>query len=70
MKPSEEDKLKEFFKLNGYVAGSYDKTEDFQRLNKTLEEKGSSNRLFYMALPPSVFETVTLNIKAVCMAKG
>uniref|UniRef100_A0A0B7AXQ6 Glucose-6-phosphate 1-dehydrogenase n=1 Tax=Arion vulgaris TaxID=1028688 RepID=A0A0B7AXQ6_9EUPU len=70
VKPSEEEKLKEFFKLNDYVAGSYDKAEDFKKLNKAIEQKGSSNRLFYMALPPSVFETVTLNIKAVCMAKG
>lgn len=66
----EETKLKEFFKLNDYVNGSYDKTEDFQKLNKAIEQKGSSNRLFYMALPPSVYESVTLNIKAVCMAKG
>ncbi|CAG5118867.1 unnamed protein product [Candidula unifasciata] len=66
----EEGKLKEFFKLNEYVAGSYDKTEDFQKLNKAIEQRGSCNRLFYLALPPSVFETVTLNIKALCMAKG
>lgn len=66
----EETKLKEFFKLHEYVTGSYDKTEDFHKLNKAIEQKGSCNRLFYLALPPSVFETVTLNIKAVCMAKG
>ncbi|XP_005097862.1 glucose-6-phosphate 1-dehydrogenase isoform X2 [Aplysia californica] len=70
VKEGEEDKVKAFFKLNDYVAGSYDKTEDFMRLNKAIEEKGSCNRLFYLALPPSVFETVTLNLKAVCMSKG
>lgn len=66
----EEEKLKEFFKLNTYVPGSYDKTEDFVRLNKVIDEKGSVNRLYYLALPPSVFQVVTLNLKAVCMSKG
>ncbi|XP_059167727.1 glucose-6-phosphate 1-dehydrogenase-like isoform X2 [Physella acuta] len=70
VKDSEEEKVKAFFKLNDYVAGSYDKTQDFKNLNTAIEQKGSSNRLFYMALPPSVFEQVTLNIKAVCMSKG
>ncbi|XP_055881861.1 glucose-6-phosphate 1-dehydrogenase-like isoform X1 [Biomphalaria glabrata] len=70
VKDSETEKLKEFFKLNEYVAGSYDKTQDFVQLNKAIEQKGSANRIFYMALPPSVFEAVTLNIKAVCMSKG
>ena len=68
MKPGEEDKLKEFFKLNEYVAGAYDKTDGFAMLNKAILNKGNCNRLFYLALPPSVYEAVTLNIKAVCMA--
>ena len=68
VKPGEEEKLKEFFKLNEYVAGTYDKTEGFGHLNKAILNKGSCNRLFYLALPPSVYEAVTLNIKAVCMA--
>ena len=68
MELEEEEKLKEFFKLNEYVAGTYDKTEGFGHLNKAILTKGSCNRLFYLALPPSVYEAVTLNIKAVCMA--
>ena len=68
VKPGEEEKLKEFFKLNEYVAGAYDKTEGFGHLNKVIVAKGSCNRLFYLALPPSVYESVTLNLKAVCMA--
>ena len=70
MKEGEEEKLKEFFKCNDYIAGSYDRSDDFMRLNKAIGERGSCNRLFYLALPPSVFETVTLNLKAVCMSKG
>ncbi|XP_071084261.1 glucose-6-phosphate 1-dehydrogenase-like isoform X1 [Haliotis cracherodii] len=69
VKKGEEKKVDEFFKLHQYVAGSYDKTGDFSILNKAIEQKGDPNRLFYLALPPSVFETVTLNIKAVCMSK-
>ncbi|ESO99360.1 hypothetical protein LOTGIDRAFT_231049 [Lottia gigantea] len=65
----EEKKLEEFFKLNSYVSGAYDKTEAFSALNKAIDAKGSCNRLFYLALPPSVYESVTLNIKAVCMSK-
>ncbi|XP_050412053.1 glucose-6-phosphate 1-dehydrogenase isoform X2 [Patella vulgata] len=65
----EESKLEDFFKLNQYIAGSYDKTEGFAALNKAIEQKGGPNRLFYLALPPSVYEQVTLNLKAVCMTK-
>ena len=57
-------------KINKYCPGSYDKASDFSQLNKLIEEHGSCNRLFYLALPPSVYESVTLNIKATCMAKG
>ena len=70
MKSGETKKLDEFFKLNEYLSGSYDKAGDFSKLNKLIEEKGGAHRLFYLALPPSVFEKVTLNIKAVCMAQG
>lgn len=62
--------MEEFFKVNEYIAGSYDKPDGFAKLNKAIEEKGSCNRIFYLALPPSVYETVTLNLKAVCMSKG
>lgn len=55
------------------MAGSYDKAEDFQRLNeeiKKFEKAGRANRLFYMALPPSVYKEVATNIRASCMAQG
>jgi len=61
--------LQEFFKLNDYVAGDYEKTSSFSALNKAIEKKGNANRIFYLALPPSVYESVSRNIKAVCMAK-
>ena len=72
-KPEEKDKVDSFFASNSYVKGSYDKKEDFDNLNAEMLklEQGSSagNRLVYLALPPSVFATVTTNIKACCMSK-
>jgi glucose-6-phosphate 1-dehydrogenase len=65
----EQGKYKEFIKINKYCSGQYDKTSDFGRLDKMIADIGNCNRLFYLALPPSVYETVTLNIKAVCMSK-
>ncbi|XP_060575474.1 glucose-6-phosphate 1-dehydrogenase X-like isoform X1 [Ruditapes philippinarum] len=66
----EQGKYKEFIKINKYCSGQYDKTSDFGRLDKMIADIGNCNRLFYLALPPSVYETVTLNIKAVCMSKS
>lgn len=70
VKDNEKEKLEQFFKLNEYQAGSYDGPGDFSKLNKVIEQKGDCNRLFYLALPPSVYESVTLNLKATCMSKG
>lgn len=69
MKPEEEEKYKEFWKLNTYIAGSYNNADDFKVLKKALHhsENGTvSNRLFYLALPPTVFESVTVLIKNAC----
>lgn len=73
LKATEDQKkqLDAFFKNNIYVQGSYDKKEDFQKLNaeiQKLEKSGSANRLFYLALPPSVYMSVTSNIRGSCMA--
>jgi len=67
---SEKDKLEQFWKVNSYVAGSYDKETDFKNLDLHLTRLcANACRLFYLALPPSVYETVTSNIKAACMTK-
>ena len=73
MKPGEEHLEEEFWQNNSYVAGSYDTKRDFEMLNQemsNLEEKMSKvhNRLFYLALPPSVFESVTTSLKSTCMS--
>ncbi|TEB30273.1 glucose-6-phosphate 1-dehydrogenase [Coprinellus micaceus] len=60
-----------------YVAGGYEDGESFIKLNEHLEEIESRyqskecNRIFYLALPPSVFIPVSQNIKEHCyVTKG
>jgi len=59
----------DFLKLCSYVSGQYDKDEDYKKLNKVVEEAESldkhkiKNRVFYMALPPSVFVPVAIGLK-------
>ncbi|XP_044256581.1 glucose-6-phosphate 1-dehydrogenase isoform X2 [Tribolium madens] len=72
VRSGEEDRFENFWKLHYYVAGSYDSRTDFERLNQEIcpFEKGpAANRVFYLALPPSVFETVTVHIRNSCMAQ-
>jgi len=71
VKEDEADKYNQFWKLNYYVAGAYSERRDFELLNQELskfDNLQSANRLFYLALPPSVFENVTVHIKNTCMA--
>ena len=71
VKDEELDRYEEFWKLNQYSAGSYTERIDFEKLNQDLSKfdtHGVANRLFYLALPPSVFETVTIHIRESCMA--
>lgn len=69
VQPGEEDRYEEFWALNRYVAGSYDLRRDFELLNQEIsqfETGPQANRLFYLALPPTVFQTVTVHIKESC----
>merc|ERR1711988_2072879 len=70
-KEGEEELLEQFWNNNHYVAGSYDTQRDFEMLNQEMVavEKGHANRLFYLALPPSVFKPVTSMLKASCMSQ-
>lgn len=72
VKSGEEDKADDFWKANTYVAGGYDTKRDFEMLNQEMcsleNTKGVANRLFYLALPPSVFASVTTMIKETCMS--
>lgn len=69
-----EEQLDGFCELCSYISGQYDQDEPFQNLNKHLEEleKGreKTNRVFYMALPPSVFIPVSEHLKKNCYPKN
>ena len=68
-----EEQLEEFCGMCSYISGQYDKAESFQQLESHLGqlEKGRSetNRIFYMALPPSVFIPVSEQLKKNCYPK-
>lgn len=65
-----EQQLDEFCSICTYVSGQYDRDDSFLQLNKHLEEleqgRKENNRLFYMALPPSVFTIVSQHLKKCC----
>lgn len=74
VRAGEEERYEQFWRINAYVAGSYDQRRDFELLNQEMvqfERKHNKrgNRLFYLALPPSVFQPVTVNIKQACMSE-
>ncbi|XP_050314440.1 glucose-6-phosphate 1-dehydrogenase isoform X2 [Anthonomus grandis grandis] len=72
VKPGEEQMYEDFWTLNSYISGKYDVRTDFEKLNQEIrrfETGPSANRLFYLALPPSVFQDVTVLIKNTCMAE-
>ena len=69
-----EEQLDEFCNMCTYIPGQYDQDEPFQVLDKHLSEyeKGrpEAHRVFYMALPPSVFTTVSQHLKKNCYPKN
>ncbi|XP_064086499.1 glucose-6-phosphate 1-dehydrogenase-like isoform X3 [Macrobrachium nipponense] len=71
LNPEEENIYDAFWSINYFLKGSYESEEDYQYLNyfiyKTVSK--STNRLFYLALPPTLFEPVTSNIKRYCLPK-
>lgn len=70
--PKEESKAKiePFLNLISYVSGPYDSPEGFVELNNQItsfekqRQVNQPHRLFYLALPPSVFVDVSKQIKA------
>lgn len=65
------DQAEEFKKLCTYIHGPYDKDEGFELLSKKIQEIEEPwlklglkrDRLFYLALPPSVFAEVSVHLK-------
>ncbi|XP_066331939.1 glucose-6-phosphate 1-dehydrogenase, cytoplasmic isoform-like isoform X2 [Miscanthus floridulus] len=75
LKGASDEHLSQFLQLVKYVSGSYDSGEGFELLNKAISEyetsknneSGSYRRLFYLALPPSVYPSVCKMIRSYCM---
>jgi glucose-6-phosphate 1-dehydrogenase len=75
--PTNDQNIKDFLKICHYVAGQYDQEEYWQKLDKFIEDletkqslkKEQKNRIFYMALPPSVFVSVTSGLKKYVYSK-
>ncbi len=67
-----EEKLKQFTSISSYISGAYDKDDGFIQLTKMMEKLeakqggATPNRMFYMALPPSVFTVVAAGLKKNC----
>ncbi|XP_069842639.1 glucose-6-phosphate 1-dehydrogenase isoform X2 [Dendropsophus ebraccatus] len=69
--PNDGDKINAFFKRNSYVSGQYSDEASFKALNThimALPNGAKANRLFYLAVPPSVYHDVTRNIRVTCMS--
>lgn len=64
----------EFLHICSYVSGQYDEDASFKKLNAHLDTLESDqpvqNRLFYMALPPSVFIPVSQHLKRLCYPRN
>ncbi|XP_039656717.1 glucose-6-phosphate 1-dehydrogenase isoform X1 [Perca fluviatilis] len=67
----EAERLSAFFSRNSYISGKYADESSFSKLNThilSLPGGPEANRLFYLALPPTVYHDVTKNIKHCCMS--
>ncbi|WKY07577.1 hypothetical protein Q1695_007216 [Nippostrongylus brasiliensis] len=76
VRESEAKKFEQFINKCVYLQGMYDEPEGFMDLKSLIDEvqKNSNNqpvnRLYYLALPPSVFVPVTTQLKENCMDRG
>lgn len=62
----DQQSLNAFVRQCRYIQGDYDRATSIQPLVDVLKTFGHSNRLYYLALPPVVFESITQLIKAQC----
>uniref|UniRef100_A0A673C883 Glucose-6-phosphate 1-dehydrogenase n=1 Tax=Sphaeramia orbicularis TaxID=375764 RepID=A0A673C883_9TELE len=68
---TEAERLSVFFSRNTYISGKYADETSFAKLHThllSLPGGADANRLFYLALPPTVYHDVTKNIKTQCMS--
>lgn len=71
--PEDGPRLAEFLALQSFVRGQYGDEASFRALDahlRGLPGGDCAHRLFYLALPPSVYTPVTQNLRALCMGQG
>ncbi|PRP79170.1 hypothetical protein PROFUN_13050 [Planoprotostelium fungivorum] len=67
------DKQEEFLSRCFYHSGQYDSEQSFSEVAKILKEKeggNSANRMFYLAIPPSIFAEVATAAKSVAVSEN
>lgn len=65
------ERLSAFFSRNTYISGKYADEDSFSKLDthiQSLPGGTEANRLFYLALPPTVYHDVSKNIRTCCMS--
>ncbi|CAL9738584.1 glucose-6-phosphate 1-dehydrogenase [Monosporozyma servazzii] len=76
LKDGNDKQIADFFAMISYVSGDYDKDDGYIKLRNHMEEfEGAKcitqpHRLFYFALPPSVFLSVAKQIKSLVYAEN
>lgn len=70
---NDENLFEKFLKKNVYIKGSYDNEDDFKQILPTVlprvdDHSVPFNQLFYLALPPTLFNNVTKMIHYHCMS--
>ncbi|NXH25995.1 G6PD dehydrogenase, partial [Myiagra hebetior] len=71
--PEDGPRLAAFLALQSFVRGQYGDEASFRALDthlRGLPGGGRAHRLFYLALPPSVYTPVTQHLRALCMGEG
>ena len=64
----DEDALDRLLRRLGYVSGNYEDQQTFERLAERL--KGAEHPMFYLAIPPSLFDDVASGIAKAGLAGG
>jgi glucose-6-phosphate 1-dehydrogenase len=82
MPKNAETDINDFFEQVSYVRGQYDEKKDFEKLAAHLKKeedklrkdckggKDGANRIFYLAVPPDVFNDVAKQVKDALMETG
>ncbi|VDN96438.1 unnamed protein product [Rodentolepis nana] len=67
-KPEEMESFEKFWKKNTYIKGSYTEKCDFVALDKAIKDNYGElvNRIFYLALPPSTYVSVSSHLSEFC----